>query len=112
VVRIVSSNMIRGTSAHSQGDRAAAQPSAPTPKSEANGAASFVIKGGKLVKKDATTPAAKKKEAVTPGAKKKGTAFSIVGGKLVKSDTPKAKKEKKKEKAETSTDDKKKKKKK
>jgi hypothetical protein len=111
VVRIVSSKMIRGTSAHSQGSRAAAQPTALTPNSEANGAASFVVKGGKLVKKDVTSPGAKKKEAVTPGAKKKGTTFSVVAGKLVKSDAPKVKEAKKKDKTETSTDDKKKKKK-
>jgi hypothetical protein len=48
---------------------------------------------------------------VTPGAKKKGTTFSVVAGKLVKSDAPKVKEAKKKDKTETSTDDKKKKKK-
>jgi hypothetical protein len=93
VVRIVSSNRIRGVSAHTQDIKPQ-----PTPKSDS--AASFVIKGGKLVKQDAPTPQSKKSADATLGEKKKASAFSIVGGKLVKSDTsgkPKATKEKKTE---------------
>jgi hypothetical protein len=102
VVRIVSSNRIRGISAHAQDIKP--QPTPPTPKTDS--AASFVIKGGKLVKQDVSTPRSKKVEDATPGEKKKASAFSIVGGKLVKSDTsdkPKATKEKKKEKTESGT---------
>ena len=102
VVRIASSSkVIRGTSTHSQGSRNAFK-SEPNGKS---GRPAFVIKDGKLVKQD--SPSERAPPERTPREKKKSAAFSIVGGKLVKTGTADSPRKAKKDKI---TDDKKKKK--
>jgi retron-type reverse transcriptase len=97
----MSSTGIRGVSVNSQG---AGTPGSQKKEPSNGSGASFVIKGGKLVKKTSqASPAAE-----TPTKEKKKSAFSIVGGKLVKNDSMESptKSVKKKD----STDDKKKKK--